>query len=77
MQQTIVNILGADAPDVQRLIDTGLAGQKVLLWVADALPRLTEEGAHVPLVTPGDPITVTAGLWLQAAGLDETLRQAA
>ncbi len=77
LQQTIVNILGNDAPDVQRLIDTGLNGQKVLLWLADASPRVGDAVPHVPLVTDGDPVAVTAALWLHAAGLDVPAREVA
>lgn len=69
LQETILNILGKDAPDVQRLIDAGAAGQKVLVWLADALPRFTADSHAGPLVTPGDPVSVTAGLWLNAVGL--------
>lgn len=68
LQETIVRILGADAPDVQRLIDTGLAGQKVLEWLAVSLPRLTA-ATPVPLLQPGDPVSVSATLWLHAAGV--------
>jgi hypothetical protein len=80
-QETILNILGKDAPDVQRLIDAGAAGQKVLEWMADALPRLEAGSQHVVIVTLDDPVIVTAGLWLNAVGLagdqQQQLRQAA
>jgi hypothetical protein len=76
LQQTIVNILGNDAPDVQRLIDTGLAGQKVLLWLAGTLPRIAGSSRE-PLIAYGDPVSVTAGLWLHAAGLDVPAQEAA
>jgi hypothetical protein len=66
LQQTIVNILGKDAPDVQRLIDTGLNGQKVIEWLADARSRLLDGG---PLLSQSDSIPVTAAMWLQAAGV--------
>jgi hypothetical protein len=56
------------------LIDAGLAGQKLLLWLADAVPRLTAVGTHAPLVAYGDAIAVTAALWLRAAGLDEPVQ---
>jgi hypothetical protein len=67
LQETILNILGKDAPDVQRLIDSGVAGQKVLEWLAAAAPRLGS-GAG-PLLAPGDPVGISALLWLQAVGL--------
>jgi hypothetical protein len=76
LQETIVNILGKDAPDVQRLIDTGLAGQRVLEWVASALPRLTAT-TTVPLVAAGDPVGVSATLWLHAAGVTQPQQAAA
>lgn len=66
LQQTIVNILGKDAPDVQRLIDSGLAGQKVIEWLAVAGPRLMTTG---PVMTATDTIAVSAAMWLQAAGV--------
>jgi hypothetical protein len=77
LQQTLVNILGQEAPDVQRLIDAGLSGQKVLEWLANVLPRIADTTTHVPLVTIGDPIAVTAALWLHAAGLDSPVQQVA
>jgi len=77
LQQTIVNILGKGAPDVQRLIDIGLAGQKVLVWLGNTLPHLDQTIAHVPLVTFSDPVAVTASMWLHAAGLDAPMQAAA
>jgi hypothetical protein len=77
LQQVIVSILGKDAPDVQRLIDSGLAGQKVLEWLAEKVPGIADTRAHGPLLTFGDPIAVTAALWLHAAGLAATPQQVA
>jgi hypothetical protein len=77
MQQTIVNILGKDAPDVQRLIDSGLGGQAVLEWLATALPRIADDSGHVPVLTSGDRIAVTAALWLRAVGLGADTQRAA
>jgi hypothetical protein len=79
LQQTILNILGKDAPDVQRLIDAGTAGQKIVEWLADALPRLAAEAQHVPVMTFGDPVSVTASIWLNAVGLaaEQPAQQAA
>ena len=70
LQQTIVNILGKDAPDVQRLLDAGMYGQKVLEWLAGVLPGLSASSGAVPPITLGDPVAVTAALWLRAVGLD-------
>jgi hypothetical protein len=74
LQQTILAILGKDAPDVQRLIDAGTAGQQVVEWLADALPRLSS-AQHVAVMTLGDPISVTAVRWLDANGLPEADQQ--
>jgi len=55
--------------DVQRLIDTGLTGQAVLLWLFTvAMPKVADPG-RPPLATGGDPIVATASRWLQASGL--------
>jgi hypothetical protein len=77
LQQTILNILGEDAPDVQRLIDSGLLGQKVLEWLAGVLPRIDGDPSPAPLVTVGDPIVVTAALWLRAVGVGSDTGEAA
>jgi hypothetical protein len=68
LQQAIVNILGKDAPDVQRLIDSGLSGQVVLEWLATKLPQLADESSA--LMTSGDRVVVAAVQWLRAVGLD-------
>jgi hypothetical protein len=77
LQQVIVSILGKDAPDVQRLIDAGLAGQKVLEWLAEKPRVITDTTTHAPLLNFADPIAVTAALWLHAAGLDSAPQQVA
>jgi hypothetical protein len=69
LQQTILAVLGKDAPDVQRLIDAGTAGQQVLEWVADALPRLAAPAGHVSVMTVEDPVAITAARWLHANGI--------
>ena len=69
LQQTILNILGKDAPDVQRLIDSGLErpeGARVARRRAAA--ALGNAASRV--MTLDDPIAVTAVLWLRAVGLD-------
>jgi hypothetical protein len=76
LQDTMLNILGKEAPDVQRLIDAGLAGQKVLVWLADALPRVAVDLAG-SLLTPGDPVETAAETWLHATGLDGGNQKAA
>jgi hypothetical protein len=73
LQQTIVNILGQDAPDVQRLIDSGLNGQAVLEWLATKLPQLS--GASSTLTPLDQHVALAAVLWLRAVGVDDQQQQ--
>jgi hypothetical protein len=75
LQQTILNILGNDAPDVQRLLDAGAAGQKVIEWLATAMARLNADAQQGPFMTLGDPVSVSATLWLNANGLASSQQQ--
>jgi hypothetical protein len=75
LQGAVINILGKDAPDVQRLIDCGLAGQKVLDWLASVIPAISGAGAR--LVTPAVPVIAEAERWLQASGVDTSTPQTA
>lgn len=70
LQQAIVAILGSGAPDVQRLIDAGLNGQKLLEWLADRAAALGDSAATPPLITFGDPVSTSAALWLHAVGME-------
>ena len=65
LQQTITNVLGSDAPDIQRLVDCGTAGQHVLEWL---VTRLHGGAAGPP--APSDPVLVAAAQWLRASGAD-------
>lgn len=69
LQETIVNILGKDAPDVQRLLDLGTAGQKVIVWLADELPQLTGDSDGSALAAAAGSAAVSATLWLNANGI--------
>jgi len=75
LQQAIINILGKDAPDVQRLIDSGVYGQTVLEWLATKLPQLADQSAR--LMTFDDSAVVNAVQWLRAVGLDTQQQVAA
>jgi hypothetical protein len=75
LQATIVAILGSDAPDVQRLIDLGTAGQQVLTWLATTLPAVG--GGGTIAVGPGDTAIAAAAHWLNAAGIDAPAVQVA
>jgi hypothetical protein len=75
LQATIVAILGADAPDVQRLIDLGTAGQQVLTWLATTVPTTADGSAGV--LVAGAPVIGAAAHWLSAAGVDTPAAQVA
>jgi len=77
LQDAIVAILGQDAPDVQRLIDCGLAGQKVLAWLAGAMAAIYSASSRQPLLGAGDPVFEAAEQWLQAAGVNPAAPRAA
>jgi hypothetical protein len=77
MQDAIVAILGADAPDVQRLIDCGLAGQKILDWLAGSIAAVYSGASSQPLVSAADPVFQVAEHWLMAAGVNPAMPQAA
>jgi hypothetical protein len=64
---TLRALLGSGAPDLRRLLDCGRHGQRVLRWLADAVPTLdskTAFGPHIP-----QDVVVSADAWLAACGL--------
>jgi hypothetical protein len=77
LQDAIVAILGKDAPDVQRLIDCGVAGQTILNWLAGAIPAIYSAPAEQALINSGDSVLEAAEQWLQAAGASPEAPQAA
>jgi hypothetical protein len=66
---TVRAVLGDETPDLGRLVDRGQAGQRVLLWLASALPRL---GAGTDVLSGSDEAAASAGTWLQASGLESS-----
>ena len=63
-------------PDVQRLIDAGTNGQKVLEWLADALAGLADEPAHAH--DSGRPRSPSRrGAWLHGARCSTRAQQVA
>lgn len=65
---TLRQILGDQAPDLQRLVDRAQAGLRLIEWLAAALPQLTNSAGPLPLPEPS--IFASAATWLQATGLD-------
>ena len=64
---TLQAMLGASAPDLRRLLDVGRNGQRVLRWLADAVPALAQPAGIGPAIAP-DAVT-SAAAWMQACGL--------
>jgi hypothetical protein len=64
---TLRALLGSGAPDLRRLLDCGRHGQRVLRWLADAVPMLDSKPAIGPQI-PQD-VVVSADAWLGACGL--------
>jgi hypothetical protein len=64
---TLRALLGSGAPDLRRLLDCGRHGQRLLRWLADAVPALDSKTAIGPPI-PQD-VVVSADAWLGACGL--------
>src|SRR3954470_19997451 len=64
---TLQRLLEPNAPDVRRLVECGRHGQRVLLWLAPAVPALQSPSAPQPEV-PAD-LAASAEAWLAATGV--------
>ncbi len=69
---TLRKILGEQTPDLGRLLSRGQSGQRLLTWLALALPQLSQDAPGVPLLPAGSPAFVWAATWLEATGLPAT-----
>jgi hypothetical protein len=67
---TLRRVLGPDAPDFARILDRGRAGQRVLVWLADVLPQVTDPADARPLLEADSPLYRFAASWLEASGLE-------
>ena len=63
----IRTILGADTPDLVRLIDRGQAGMRIMGWVAARLVEI-RDGRIGPVLTGETSLFIWAANWLQASG---------
>jgi hypothetical protein len=63
---TLRKILGDQTPDLGRLLNRGQSGQRLLTWLALALPALQRDPPGQPLLPAGSPAFVWAATWLEA-----------
>lgn len=64
---TLQRLLEPNVPDIRRLVECGRHGQRILLWLAAALPALQQTPPADPQITPD--VAVSAEAWLAANGL--------
>jgi hypothetical protein len=64
---TLQRMLEPNVPDLRRLLDCGRHGQRVLRWLADAVPVLERSGMAAPEAPPD--VALSALAWLTATGL--------
>ena len=69
MWDLIRRILGSDAPDLERLVNRGQSGMRLLKWLASIVPQLRDSRAAAPIVGANRAVFVWAAAWLQATGL--------
>ena len=69
---TLRKILGDQAPDLGRLLSRGQSGQRLLTWLALALPELQRDPPSHPLLPAGSPAFVWAATWLEATGIPKS-----
>src|SRR5436190_2117336 len=65
--QTLERLLEPNVPDLRRLVECGRHGQRILLWLAAALPSLSGGAPEETAVTVDVAVSATA--WLAANGL--------
>lgn len=75
MWDTVRKILGAQTPDLGRLITRAQSGLRLLHWLASSIPRLRDSVARGPIAGPNDPVFVWAAQWLEATGLAQHPRR--
>jgi hypothetical protein len=68
MWDVLHKILGKETPDLGRLITRGQSGQRLLEWLASALPLITETPPSKPLFAAESPVFTLAASWLEASG---------
>jgi hypothetical protein len=70
---TLRKALGAQSPDIGRLLSRGQSGQRIFNWLGALLPQF-EAFQRVrpdqPLIVAGSPVFVWAAAWLTATGID-------
>jgi hypothetical protein len=70
---TLERLLAPGVPDLRRLLECGRHGQRILFWLAGALPVLQASPAAEAQVTAD--VAVSAEAWLAATGLPATSQE--
>lgn len=76
MWQLIGNILGADAPDHQRIITRAQSGLRIIGWMSENLTAI-QEGRLDSVLLSQTALYLWAASWLQASGLEYENTQSA
>ena len=74
---TLRKIMGDQAPDLDRLVNLGQNGIRLLNWLASVIPQLGDGTSSRPLLPPGSPVFTWAAAWLAATGLGTSLGHSA
>jgi hypothetical protein len=70
---TLQRLLEPNTPDIRRLFECGRHGQRILMWLAGALPSLQSSPATEARLTAD--VAVSAEAWLAANGLLATSQE--
>jgi len=62
-------IIGDQSPDFARLLHRGQDGERILEWLAAALPQIGRGSIRLPQVGPQSPLVAWAAEWLDATGI--------
>ncbi len=62
----LLKIIGDPSPDFARLLHRGQDGQRIIEWLALALPLAGRVSARMPDISPQSPIAIWGAGWLDA-----------
>lgn len=63
-------ILSPDVPDFARITTRGQSGLRLLTWLVEVLPRISDRNSRQPILEPASPVGGLAEMWLEATGFD-------
>jgi hypothetical protein len=62
-------IIGDPSPDFSRLLHRGQDGQRIIEWLATALPQFGRAPMRMPAIASQAPVVAWAAGWLDATGM--------